>query len=76
MKKTTKSSKSSKPVIKPAPDESVEITLEVEPAVATRLRILCRFYNLPFPEGIGIVLDRACDLVGKKRKQTNGRAKS
>lgn len=51
----------------PASGESVEISFLVEPEVEARLRAMCRVFRLPYPEGIGIILDKACDVVGKRR---------
>ena len=61
------SSKKSKAAKRPS-SPFVTITFEVDPIVEVKLRALCRQYVLPYPEGIGIVLENACNLVDRKRK--------
>ena len=48
--------------------ETVRITFEVDPIVELKLRVLCRAFDLPYPEGIAVVLEKTCALVDRKRK--------
>ena len=47
---------------------TVLITFEVDPIVELKLRVLCRQFSLPYPEGIAVVLEKTCEVVGKSRK--------
>lgn len=44
---------------------TVRIEFEVEPIVEMKLRALCRMFDLPYPEGIAVVLEKTCALVDK-----------
>lgn len=70
MPKSYKSQAKGKPAKKAASKsgETVRITFEVDPIVELKLRVLCRTFDLPYPEGIAVVLEKTCALVDKKRK--------
>ena len=49
--------------------ETVRISFEVEPFVEANLRLLCRHFGLPYPEGIAVVLEKVCALVKKRGRK-------
>lgn len=52
----------------PASGDTVKISFLVEPEVEARLRALCSVFRLPYPDGIGVILDKTCDIVGKRKR--------
>lgn len=69
-KKSTKGErpKGGKSCRTPASGDTIEIRFLVEPMVEARLRALCRAFGLPYPDGIGVILDKTCDIVGKRKR--------
>lgn len=52
----------------PASGDTIEIRFLVEPMVEARLRALCSMFGLPYPDGIGVILDKTCDIVGMRKR--------